>query len=62
MYSTLRAPDFLNRMTLFVAKCYEDGVYDAFDIKDGKLVYDWKKDERFKIFASGNKSNPKYYE
>jgi hypothetical protein len=49
-------------MTLFVAKCYEDGVYDAFDIKDGKLVYDWKKDERFKIFASGNKSNPKYYE
>lgn len=60
MYATLRRPDFLNRMTLFVAKCYKDGVYDAFDIKDGKLVYDWKKDERFKIYASGNTSDPKY--
>lgn len=62
MYATLRRPDFLNRMTLFVAKCYKDGVYDAFDIKDGKLVYDWKKDERFKIYASGNKADPKYTE
>lgn len=62
MYATLRRPDFLNRMTLFVAKCYKDGVYDAFDIKDGKLVYDWKKDERFKIYASGNKADPKYAE
>ena len=62
MYATLRRPDFLNRMTLFVAKCYKDGVYDAFDIKDGKLVYDWKKDERFKIYASGNKADPKYSE
>lgn len=61
-YSTLRGPDFLNRMTLFVAKCCTDGVYDAFDIKDGQLVYDWKKDERFKVFASGDKSNPKYAE
>lgn len=62
MYATLRRPDFLNRMTLFVAKCYKDGVYDAFDIKDGKLIYDWKKDERFKIYASGNKADPKYAE
>lgn len=62
MYATLRRPDFLNRMTLFVAKCYKDGVYDAFDIKDGQLVYDWKKDERFRIFASGDKSNKKYAE
>lgn len=62
MYATLRRPDFLNRMTLFVAKCYKDGVYDAFDIKDGELVYDWKKDERFKIYASGNEADPKYAE
>ena len=60
MYATLRRPDFLNRMTLFVAKCYKDGVYDAFDIKDGKLVYNWRKDERFKIYASGDKTNAKY--
>lgn len=62
MYATLRRPDFLNRMTLFVAKCYKDGVYNAFDIKDGRLVYDWKKDERFKVFASGNKSDKRYKE
>lgn len=62
MYATLRRPDFLNRMTLFVAKCYKDGVYDAFDIEDGKLVYNWRKDERFKIYASGNKADPKYAE
>lgn len=62
MYATLRRPDFLNRMTLFVAKCYKDGVYDAFDIKDGKLVYNWRKDERFKVYASGNTSDPKYAE
>lgn len=61
-YATLRRPDFLNRMTLFVAKCYEDGVYDAFDIKDGKLVYNWKKDKRFEVYASGNKENSKYAE
>lgn len=62
MYATLRRPDFLNRMTLFVAKCYKDGVYGAFDIKDGKLVYNWKKDKRFEIYASGNTSHPKYAE
>lgn len=61
-YATLRRPDFLNRMTLFIAKCYEDGVYDAFDIKDGELVYDWKKDDRFKIYASGDTKNRKYYD
>lgn len=62
MYSTLRRPDFLNRMVLFVARCYEDGVYDAFDIKNGALVYDWKKDKRFKEFAENDKSDIKKYE
>ena len=61
-YSTLRRPDFLNRMVLFVAKCYEDGTYDAFDIKDGELVYDWTKDKRFSIYASGNTNDPRYYD
>jgi hypothetical protein len=32
MYYTLRAPDFLNRMVLFVAKCMKDGCWDAFDL------------------------------
>lgn len=62
IYATLSKPDFLNRMVLFVAKCYKDGVYDAYSIEDGVLKYDWKKDKRFSIFASGDKTNPKYAE
>ena len=61
LYASLRRPDFLNRMVLFVAQCYEDGVYDAFSIKDGKLTYNWKEDKRFKIYASGDTSNKDYY-
>ena len=61
LYASLRRPDFLNRMVLFVAQCYEDGVYDAFSIKDGKLIYNWREDKRFKIYASGDTSNKDYY-
>ena len=61
LYATLRRPDFLNRMVLFVAKCIEDGTWDAFDIVDGELVYDWKKDKRFSVLASGDTNNPEYY-
>ena len=40
LYSTLRGPDFLNRMTLFVAKCMHDGVWNAFSLdKNGDLKY-----------------------
>jgi hypothetical protein len=62
LYSTLRAPDFLNRMVLFVAKCMKDGCWDAFSIKDGKLVYDWKKDKRYSIYADESKKGTKEYE
>lgn len=63
-YSTLRAPDFLNRMTLFVARCLQDGVWGAFslDKETHQLKYNWKEDERFKIYASGDENNPKYLE
>lgn len=63
MYSTLRGPDFLNRMTLFVAKCMEDGVWDSFSINDdtGELIYDWTKDKRFNAYAKGDKSDLKLY-
>ena len=61
LYASLRRPDFLNRMVLFVAQCYEDGVYDAFSIEEGKLKYNWKEDKRFKIYASGDTSNKEYY-
>lgn len=55
MYTTLRAPDFLNRMVLFVAKAMKDGSWEAFDLKDNKLVYNWKKDKRFSIYADNSK-------
>ena len=61
LYATIRKPDFLNRMVLFVAQCHKDGIWDAFSINDsGELIYDWKKDKRFSIYASGDKNNPEY--
>lgn len=61
LYSTLRSPDFLNRMTLFVARCMQDGVWEAFSIdKNNNLVYNWKKDARFSIYANGLVNNPEY--
>lgn len=62
MYATLRAPDFLNRMVLFVAKCMKDGCWEAFDLVGNKLVYDWKKDKRFSIYADPSKKGTKEYE
>jgi len=61
MYSTLRGPDFLNRMTLFVAKCMHDGSWEAFSLdQNGNLKYDWTKDERFKAFKYGAKGSKEY--
>lgn len=61
LYFTLRGPDFFNRMTLFVARCMQDGVWNAYSIdEDGDLKYDWKKDERFIQYANGNISSPLY--
>lgn len=62
MYATLRAPDFLNRMVLFVAKCMKDGCWDAFDLVDNKLVYNWRKDKRYSIYADPSKKGTKEYE
>ncbi len=63
LYSTMRSPDFMNRMVLFVAKCMHDGVWDAYSIdKNNNLIYNWKKDERFSIYASGQTSRQEYKE
>jgi len=62
LYRTLKDPDFLNRMVLFVAKAMEDGTWHAFDLnKDGELVYDWKKDARFSLLANNDKTNLELY-
>ena len=48
MYLANSAPDYFNRLTLFIAKMMEDGCFEAHSLdKDGNLVYDFKKDARF---------------
>lgn len=61
-YSTLYGPDYLNRMVLFVAQMKHDGVFEAYSIKDGQLVYDWRKDKRFDKYANNDRSNEEKYQ
>ena len=61
MYTTMKKPDFLNRMVLFMAKLKKDGSYKAFSVVDGQLVYNWRNDERFNLLASNNTSNLEKY-
>lgn len=42
--------DYGNRMSLFVARLYEDGSLEAHQMKNGVLSYDWKLDERFNVY------------
>lgn len=51
-------PDYYGRMSIIVAKMIADGTWDAYDVVDGKLVYNFKKDKRFSDIANGKK-NPK---
>lgn len=46
-------PDYYNRMTIFGAQMRKDGSFEAHSIDDsGKLIYDWKKDKRFDLYAN----------
>lgn len=48
MYLPSSAPDYFNRLTLFIAKMMEDGCWEAHSLdENGNLVYDFKKDKRF---------------
>jgi hypothetical protein len=50
-------------MTLFIAQAMEDGVFDAWEVKDDELIYNWRKDKRFSLLTNDtNKNNPKYKE
>ena len=60
-FSTLRSPDFLNRMTLFIARVMQDGVLDAWSIENDTLKYNWKKDKRFSVYADKSKKGTKEY-
>ena len=53
-------PDFYNRMTIIIAKMKADGVWDAYEVKDGKLVYNYKKDTRFSAYAHNQTGSPDY--
>ena len=60
MYWTNSFPDFVNRMTLFLAKMIEDKAFSAHSLdKFGNLVYDFEKDERFEEYNK-YKNNPNY--
>ena len=62
MYMANQIADFQNRMSLFLAKMIEDGSYAAHSLKDNKLVYDWKMDDRFNVYSKGPsmKNHPDY--
>lgn len=59
MYISNSAPDYFNRLTLFVANMMEDGCFEAHSLdKNGELVYDFKKDKRFsELVKHGLNSN-----
>lgn len=60
-FITMRLPDYINRMTLFVARAITDGSWDAWSLdKDGNLVYNAKEDERYAAFLN-NKTDYKDY-
>lgn len=60
-YWTLRAPDYLNRMTLFIAKLHHDGAYKAYSLDENhRLKYNWRLDDRFSAYASGDTTNENY--
>ena len=58
------APDFFNRMSIFIAQMIKDDCYDAhiLDSDNMRIHYDFKKDGRFKIFndPNANKSSLEY--
>ena len=60
MFKFASRPDYYNRMSIFLSQMMGDGCLEAHSIKDGELVYDWKKDKRFEAFANGKTSDPKY--
>lgn len=57
-YKFSSRPDYYGRMSIIVAKMMAEGVWDAYEVHDGKLVYNFKKDKRFSDIANG-KRNPK---
>lgn len=61
LFLTATAPDFMHRVSILVAKMMSDGCWDAYELnEDGRLIYNFDKDERFKVYRSNDTSNPEY--
>lgn len=60
LFLTATAPDFMHRMSIMVAKMMADGCWEAHELVDGKLVYNFKKDARFKEYLANNISHKDY--
>lgn len=62
MYISNSAPDYFNRLTLFIARMMDDGCWEAHTLnEDGTLNYDFTKDKRFselKLDDHGNIIKP----
>lgn len=51
LYWSNTAPDYVNRLSLFLAKMIKDGCYEAHSLdEDGNLIYDPFKDERYSYY------------
>ena len=57
LFFTARAPDFLHRMTVFAAYMFKDGNMEAHKMVGDHIVYDWKLDKRFSIYAKYKNTN-----
>lgn len=56
-------PDFYNRLSIFGAQMRADGSWDAHRIgSNGELIYDWKLDKRFNLFANDINVGSEAYE
>lgn len=61
LFLTATAPDFLHRVSILVAKMMSDGCWEAYELDENeKLIYNFDKDERFKIYTSKDTSNSEY--
>jgi len=60
LYWMAYAPDYFNRMTLFIAQMHKDGCFEAHKMVGNQMVYDWTLDKRFSEYAKGNTSHPDY--
>lgn len=53
-------PDFYNRMTIFESQMREDGSFEAHEIVNGELVYNYKKDKRYEAMFTQPKGSDAY--